>query len=41
MSSFQQIFFNRNMANDTEGQSQEVMTSLTFIVTTDQCDVYP
>ena len=41
MSSFQQILFNRIEANDSEGQSQGVMPYLTFIVTTDQCDVYP
>ena len=28
------------MANDSEGQSQGVMPYLTFVVTTDQCDVY-
>ena len=40
LSSFQQILINRSMANDIEGQSQGVMPYLTFIVTTDQCDVY-
>ena len=36
LSSFQQTFFNRNVADDSERQSQGIMPYLTFIVTTDQ-----